>query len=112
MNELEIIAPMIVAVTLILTIGGVALLRPLSKRLGDLLEVMVQERRQPRIGEDLAQVKELLETTNQRLSLLEQRQDFTESLLSSRPAEHRLPPRGSGLEEAGHRDDTRHGGAT
>lgn len=83
MNELEIIAPMAVSIVLILTVGGVALLRPIAKRLGDLLEVMVKERRNPRFDE-LSQIRELLETTSQRLALLEQRQDFAESLLASR----------------------------
>lgn len=83
MNELDIIAPMAVSIVLILTVGGVALLRPIAKRLGDLLEVMVKERKNPRFDE-LSQMRELLETTNQRLTLLEQRQDFAESLLASR----------------------------
>lgn len=92
MNELEIIAPMAVSIVLILTVGGVALLRPIAKRLGDLLEVMVKERRNPRFDE-LSQIRELLETTSQRLALLEQRQDFAESLLASRePRSIPAPP--------------------
>ena len=80
--ELEMIAPMLVAIVMILTIGGVVLLRPLSKRLGSLLEAMVQEKQQPRLSDDLDHVRDLLETMNGRLALLEERQDFTEALLA------------------------------
>ena len=37
----EFIAPMIVGIVLIFTVGGVILLRPIAKRLGALLDVMV-----------------------------------------------------------------------
>ena len=42
--EWEFIAPMIVSVVLVLTVGGVVLLRPVTKRLGALLDVMVLEK--------------------------------------------------------------------
>jgi hypothetical protein len=61
----------------------VVLLRPLSRRLGDLLEVMARERQQPKVGPDLERIHDLLETMSGRLSLLEDRQDFTESLLDN-----------------------------
>lgn len=77
----EFIAPMITAIVLIVTVGGVAVLRPLSKRVADLLEVFARDRHQ---GHELGQVRDLLETMNARLQLLEERQDFTERLLTSR----------------------------
>ena len=95
--DLEIIAPMVVAVLLILTIGGVILLRPISSRLGHLLEAMAKERQGPRIGEDLTRIRELLETMNGRISLLEERQDFTEALLAD-PERRQLRLKGGKLE--------------
>lgn len=85
---LDVIAPMIVGVVLILTVGGVALLRPLSKRLGDLLEVMVEEKRNPALTEDLHHIRSQLETMGSRLALIEERQDFQERLLAD-PAKPR-----------------------
>lgn len=89
--ELEILAPMIVAIVLILTVGGVVLLRPLSRRLGELLEVMAREREQPRLGEDMARLREVVDTVNGRLALLEERLDFTDALLAD-PERRRLRP--------------------
>lgn len=101
------IAPMLVLLTLILTTGGVILLRPLAKRLGDLLEIMAQQRRTlPNSGDETARMREVLETMDARLARLEERQDFTDALLSastsrestesselSDPAARSLPPR-------------------
>ncbi len=79
----EMIAPMAVALTLIVTAGGVYLLRPIMSRLGHLLEVMSKER----LGELPARSEdrqlELLESLNARMSLMEERLDFTDRLLSS-----------------------------
>ncbi len=88
----EVIAPMIVGIVLILTIGGVTLLRPLAKRLGDLLELMAEERRSGDVTAGFDQIRELLERQNSRLELLERRQDFTESLLASRQQSAVEPP--------------------
>jgi hypothetical protein len=81
-GELEIIAPLILGVLLIITVGGVILLKPISNKLGHLLEAMAKERQLPRAGEELGHIREILETMNGRLSLLEERQDFTEALLA------------------------------
>lgn len=98
MNE---VAPMIVAVVLILTVGGVTLLRPLASRLGALLEVMTQERMGRGGSSDrsrdheLARIRELMESVHDRLVRLEERQDFTDALLqkSERPKLEPGPPR-------------------
>lgn len=92
------VAPMIVSVVFIVTTGGVLLLRPIAKRLGDILEIMAREK-QEGLQNDVGHIRDLLETMNARLQLLEERQDFTERLLSGgserrqdvRPEE--LPPR-------------------
>ena len=80
--EWEFIAPMIVMVVAILTIGGVAVLRPIAKRVSDLLELYARDRHSG-IENDVGQIRDLFETMNARLQLLEERQDFTERLLAS-----------------------------
>lgn len=76
----EFVAPMVVGVVLILTVGGVALLRPVAKRLGALLDVMVLEKTRRSQADD-RRLLETMGTLNDRLSLLEERQDFTERLI-------------------------------
>ena len=77
----EFIAPMLVAIVLIMTVGGVAVLRPIAKRISELLELYARDR-QTGIESDVHQVRDLLETMDGRLHLMEERQDFTEKLLS------------------------------
>ncbi len=76
----EFIAPMIVGVVFFLTAGGVLVLRPIAKRLGDLLEVMAREKASLP-AEELRHLRDSFETMSQRLALMEERQDFTERLL-------------------------------
>lgn len=79
--EWEFVAPMIVSIVLILTVGGVVLLRPLARRLGALLDVMVLEKSKTSGMEDRS-IGDAIEAMNDRLSLLEERQDFTERLIA------------------------------
>jgi hypothetical protein len=99
----EDIAPFFVAITLILTVGGVAILRPISKRVGDLLEVMAKERRQPPRqpqAADTQRMVDLMEALHSRLERLEERQDFTDSLLSQGREGKTLPrPRAESSEK-------------
>ena len=92
-GELELIAPMIVTIIFTLTVGGVILLKPIANKLGFLLEAMAKEKQEPKLTEDLSHIRELLETMNGRLSLLEERQDFTDALLSD-PERRRLRLKG------------------
>lgn len=92
--ELELIAPMIFAIILTLTIGGVILLKPIANKLGHLLEAMAKDRSQPQLGSEIGHIRDLLETTNARLALLEERQDFNEALLNG-PKRASLPRPGS-----------------
>lgn len=75
---------MIVMVTAI--VGGVILLLPITRRLGALLEAMTEERRRdsPELRRTLARFGQSLEAIEDRLMLLEEKQDFTEELLSER----------------------------
>ena len=78
----DAIAPMVVAVVLIITGGGVLILRPIAKRISELLELYARDRSEG-LERDVAQMRELMETMHARFQLLEERQDFTERLLSS-----------------------------
>ena len=80
--EWEFIAPMIMGVVFMLTVGGVLVLRPLSKRFAELLESYAQDR-QRGVGSDIHQIRELMETMDGRLRLMEERQDCPEKLLQS-----------------------------
>jgi len=85
---------MVFAVILTLTIGAVILLKPIANKLGNLLEAMAKEKQEPRLTEELGHIRELLETMSGRLSLLEERQDFTDALLND-PERRTLRLKGS-----------------
>jgi hypothetical protein len=74
------VAPMVVGALFIVVSGGVLVLRPLARRLGDLLEAMVAERRRPPVTIE-PRIVETLERVEERLRLLEERQDFTDALI-------------------------------
>lgn len=78
----EFIAPMIVSIVFILTVGGVMVLRPIAKRLSDLIELYARDK-QSGLEVEVHHMRDLLETMNARFQLLEERQEFTERLLSS-----------------------------
>jgi hypothetical protein len=86
---------MIVAVVFILTAGGVFILRPIAKRAGELLDLYTRDKQSGLEGE-VRQIRDLLETTNARLHLLEERQDFTERLLSGEREKDRATRIGPG----------------
>lgn len=83
----DVIAPMIVLVTLILVTGGVIVLRPLTKRLADLVAVM---NRRPALEteREMSQLREMMAGMESRLALMEERQGFTESLLTRKADVH------------------------
>jgi hypothetical protein len=90
MIDWEMIAPMAVAIVLILTVGGVAVLRPIAKRISELLELYARDK-QSGLENDVGQVRDLLETMNARLQLMEERQDFTERLLAGDKKKEEIP---------------------
>ena len=79
------IVTLAVMVTGIVTAGGVLNFRPISKRLGTLLEVMTQQKMRAAHSDphDTARIRELLTSIDSRLTLLEERQDFAEALISA-----------------------------
>ncbi|HSL70290.1 MAG TPA: hypothetical protein VK864_08595 [Longimicrobiales bacterium] len=83
----DTVAPMIAFMTLCFSVAGVLVLRPLSKRVAELLAAMAQERRGGGNSQnELAQIRLTLESVNARMALLEDRLDFTERLMTSGPA--------------------------
>jgi hypothetical protein len=81
----EVFFVMMVPITAILTTGTVMILRPITRELGGLLQAMTHERRlraAPAPAPDMTQVRDLLSAIDGRLSLMEERQDFAEALLS------------------------------
>lgn len=83
------VAPMVIGVFFFVTVGAVILLRPITKKLGTFLEVLAEERRRalaekPIDRTDTARITAALESLENRLSLLEEHQDFTNRLLSER----------------------------
>lgn len=76
------ILPAIILSLLILCTSGVILLRPVSKQVAQLLAAFASEK-QRSAERDAVQVRELVDTLDSRLQLLEERLDFTERMLSS-----------------------------
>jgi hypothetical protein len=88
----EEIAVVAITVTFFLTVGGVLVLRPIATRLGSLLEAMSREKMAGTRGDEAAQLREHVEHLERRLALVEERQNFSESLLGARQRSDALPP--------------------
>jgi hypothetical protein len=75
----------LVPITLVLSVAGVLIFRPLTKRLGNVLEANALAKRQTetdRFQEE--RLTTMIETQNLKILQLEQRLEFTESLLETR----------------------------
>ncbi len=69
-----------ISIVFILTAGGVILLQPVMTRLGALLDALaLQKTRAP--DEENHRLRNTVETLNERLTLMEERLDFTERLI-------------------------------
>lgn len=77
----------LVPIFLFMCIAAVMIFRPMTKRLGMLLEEMARDRRAMRSPENgqMERVVGLLEQLNTRLDLLEDRMEFMERLSDARP---------------------------
>lgn len=81
-----------VPISLFLTIGGVLIFRPLTKRLGLMLEAHAAGKREDETGRiHYEHVRALLEAQTLKIEALEQRLEFTESLLEDRSPRRSLP---------------------
>ncbi len=85
-------APMLLGMTIVVVTGAVLLLRPISKRLGSYLEALASEKRAPRPLLE-PQIRDTLDRIEERLRLIEERQDFTDALLRRETPRAELPPR-------------------
>ncbi len=98
-GELLAIIGMGVFVFLAMMIGGFVLLHPLARRLGDVMDQWLRIRRSEIAGEnllgeihsELGGLRGSLETMADRLDRLEERQEFTETLIE-RKETGVLPP--------------------
>ena len=77
----------LVPITGFLTLGGVLVFRPLTKRLGLMLEANAASKRSDEIDKfQHEHMRAILETQNLKIEALEQRIEFSESLLEARAA--------------------------
>jgi hypothetical protein len=82
------VAPMVLGVTFFVVSGLVILLRPISKRLGVYLEVLAEQKRLvPQQAPEDPRVLNALENIERRMARLEERQAFTDALLSGKKPE-------------------------
>ncbi len=79
----EFVAPLILGLTITLSAAGVLILRPLAKRLGDLIEVTAREKRAKSKDEELTRLTEVVGRLTDRIESLEDRLDFNERVLAS-----------------------------
>lgn len=94
-----------VIVVLLILVGGFVL-RPFVKRLGDVMErYLSQKSLEEREADQLRAVRERLESLDQRMALMEERLEFTESLLSEQRRPRSLDGE-AGDAESGGRDST------
>jgi len=76
----------LIPITMFMCIAAVAILRPISSKLGHLIEAMTRERlgAAPAAAPDhpeLERVRTLVEQVSRRMDLIEERLDFTERLV-------------------------------
>lgn len=77
------VAPMVVGVVFTVVSGAVLILRPIAKRLGNYLDMLVETRRAQISRPPDRRLAEAIERVEERLRLLEERQDFTDAMLTS-----------------------------
>lgn len=74
----------LIPIVLFLSIAAVVILRPISKRLGSLLEAMARERQPTQIdASEIARIRGMIEHVGRRMDLIEERLDFTERLIGA-----------------------------
>jgi hypothetical protein len=75
------------AMTLMLSIAGVLILRPLTKRIGDMIELRAKAKHphpdHQINSEDMERLTDVVSRLTDRIESLEERQDFAERLLYS-----------------------------
>jgi len=79
--DITALASMVTTIILVALIGGIVLLRPIAKRAGLLLEQKLHEKQAPP-ADDARQLRERLQLLEDEVRMLNERQHFTEQLLS------------------------------
>jgi len=88
-----IVASMVFSLIVLLMVGGFILLLPLSRRLGELLDLWISEQKSLKSGrEDPGDAVRLLSELSERVRTLEEQQGFLEDLVGE---SRRLPRSGS-----------------
>jgi len=84
----------LIPIFLFISVAAVLILRPLTRRLGMLLEAVARSRMgAPPDTAELARVRGMLEHVSKRLDLAEERLDFTERLVGSAQRQGMAGPR-------------------
>jgi hypothetical protein len=87
MYDVVPIAGMVFSLLLALIVGGFVLMYPLTKRLGKLIELRLEERRSERGGAvaagEVERLRRVVEGLQAEVAGLAERQEFTERLLES-----------------------------
>jgi hypothetical protein len=82
----------LIPISLFMCIAAVMILRPITRKLGGLIEAVTIDRTQARTQDNAGErTIALLEHINRRMDLMEERVDFTERLVSARSPEARRP---------------------
>ena len=86
----------LIPISLFMCVAAVMILRPITKKMGALLEAMTRERLQQQAPatvpeHQLNRVTSLLEQLARRQEILEERLDFTERLIGSGRRNHGVP---------------------
>jgi uncharacterized membrane protein len=90
----------LVPITFFLTVGGVLVLRPLTKRLGALMEASARAKGSTAEEQlQLEHMRLMIDTQNLKLEQLEQKLSFTESLLEARTSAFLSARTGAGPRE-------------
>lgn len=71
----------LIPIALFVCIAAVMIFRPLTKRIGLIMERIYQERSEPDASPDLRRMTQLLERVVDRMDRIEDRLDFTERML-------------------------------
>ena len=75
----------LVPMTMFLTIGGVLVFRPLTKKLGSMLEANAENKRSDELDRvQHERLHAMIESQTVKIEMLEQRIEFSESLLEAR----------------------------
>jgi len=74
----------LIPITMFISLAAVLILRPITTKLGGLLQVMTKERTATNTeSAELTRMRVVMEHVSKRMDLIEERLDFTERLVSS-----------------------------